>query len=145
MERWSEHRTAGAVLAAVLITWGCGPGRPVDSAEALADALKAHGLRFDALEGIDLTSMQYAKIEEGVGLRGERLAVDILRIEDDRTFELAQEAWLLRAHQQAGASPGTAGQPVVFLAKPYVIVIRDEPESGYVLNAVRKVFPERLG
>lgn len=114
---------------------------PPETAQELADALNRHGIGYTEAEPLDFSGMRFAKIDEGLRLTGEDLRMEILRIEDPRTFEMASSAgFLLRLFDdQINES---LGAPDMFVSKPFVVIIRQEPEPGETRRALQVILPE---
>ncbi len=133
-------------LAALATAAGCASTPRIETADALAQALKKGGVAYDSTERLNLADLPVAKIDEGLGLTGKNLEVLILRITDERTYKVATSVSFLMAIvkdliketvAEAAAAPGE-----VYLSKPFVIVIRAEPETGQVRAALKKLLRE---
>ena len=132
-----------AVLSSLaIVTMNCaGPGASVETLEGLVAGLKRAGVQIEAEEALDLSEMKDAEIEKGVALVGEKLRVDVLYIVDDRTYRMAEQAGAMltdRRPEQLGTS---VTPPMVFARSPYVVVIREEPRKGQVMEALEKLLP----
>ncbi len=132
-----------ALLGALLVgATGCTGFVPPKTAQDLARSLDRRGIAFERTEPLDFATMRFAKIEEGLRLTGEDLRIEILRIEDPRTFEVASSAgFLLRLFDDPGAE-GALGAPEIYAAKPFVVVIRQEPEPGKTRRALQAILPD---
>lgn len=126
-------------LTAVLIL-GCGK---IDTAEKLAAALKRKGIDYHTIEPVDAPAGRFAKVDEAIALKGDNLWVEILRIEDQRTYKLFLGSAVFLFAVEKKADKDLPGMPVNVLSKkPFLLVVREEPEKDTVKQALNKIFPE---
>jgi len=126
-------------------TFGCGLLErflPIENADDLAAALKRRGVAYTETEPLDFSGMRFAKIEEGLRLKGEKLTVEILRIEDNRTFEMAVGAGFLMSLFGSSEETKSLDPPESVVRRPFVVVVRQEPNPGQVGAIVRELIPE---
>ena len=128
------HRTI--LLCAALTTLlaaGCGKRGP-ETVLDLAAALKAEGLRYEAIETAALPRIQ----ADGRRLRGGGLDVAIYLIEDERDMKRAVAAVAI----VSGLTAKGAGAPELgcHVVKPFLVVVHAEPEPGQVAAALKRIF-----
>ena len=131
------------LILGLVVTVGCAKDNGAQTADELADALERNGITYHVKKPISTSSLRYATIDEAVALEGDNLKIEIFRIEDQRTYEMfAGSAVMLKAvEREAGQSiPGLP--PSTYSKKPFVIIIRQEPEQGQVRQALTKIFGE---
>lgn len=131
------------LILGLVITVGCAKDNGAATADELADALERNGVTYNSKKPISTSNLRYATIDEAIALEGNNLKIEIFRIEDQRTYEMfAGSALMLKAvEKEAGqAIPGLP--PSTYSKKPFVIIIRQEPEQGHVRQALTKIFGE---
>jgi hypothetical protein len=123
------------VMACAAFFSGCGQ-RDEPSVERLAAALRAHGVSYDVSETAALTGIR----GEGLRLTGRGLAVDLYCIED----EAERQALVSAAERLAAAPAQDANAPALkcYVRKPFVVIVRREPEEGQVAAALSAALPE---
>jgi len=129
-------RIALACLAVCLMAaCGCGHGEP-ETIDELAAALQAEGVAYDVAETAALPRIK----SDGLRLTGPGLKVEVFRIERERDMKLAVTAVTM----VAVLGERDVGAPKVkpYVRRPFVIVVRNEPEEGLVKGALSRVFGE---
>ena len=117
----------------ILLAAGCGRRGP-EAVPDLAAALKAEGLRYEVVETAALPRIQ----ADGRRLRGEGLDVALYCIEDERDMKRAVAAvGIVSGLAAKGAGGRELGCHVV---KPFLVVVRAEPEPGQVAAALQRIF-----
>ncbi len=112
----------------------------VSTADELAEALKGEGINYDLKEPVDITKMRHARVNEAIALKGENLSIEIYRIEDERTYEIFLKTVVFLYAVDKKVEGGLPKLPKNTISKkPFVIVIREEPEKGYVKRVVNKI------
>ena len=114
--------------------------QPLESVVDVVVALEERGVNVENRRALN-PNFRYAKIDEGLSLSGDQLQVDILRIEDEKTYELAQQARGLMAAVGEAADTDVLAPPEFYWRKPYIIVIRQEPEDGQIVAILEKILP----
>jgi len=139
-----SHSAASAIVGAaalltLLVLGGCASSQKPQTAAELAAALQRHGITVVEQKPAALPKMQYGRIEEGITLTGENLSVDIIRIEDERTYKafVGMGAVLGAAERKTGERLPL--RPDIYSQKPFVIVVRQEPTPGQVKQALDAV------
>jgi hypothetical protein len=129
-----------ALLGLVLIS-ACTAASPIETVEDLIKALENKGISFETADRIDLSGMAFAQIDEGVRLTGNELRVEILRVEDDRTFQIVSSmgSLLKILNEKLGDAP--IEPPDVITRHPFVVVVRAEPEPGRIRGILDRVLP----
>ena len=112
----------GLVLFVMVLGAGCGRG--VDTANGLATALKRNGIEYQVIEPVDFDDFSHAKIDEAIALKGDNLWVEILRIEDEKTYKLFVVSWLLLGAAETKVQQRLPGRPDIYSKRPFVIIIR---------------------
>lgn len=115
----------------------------IESADDLASALRRRGIEFQQSEPLEFSELRFAKIDEGRRLSGEGLRIDILRIEDRRTYEMARSAQSLLTALAGAAAQEVLEPPTVVARHPFVVVIYAEPEPGKTRRIVEEILPDR--
>jgi hypothetical protein len=137
-----QERICIAVLLGSICMVGCGGLSPkLDTAGDLAQALKDGGVAWETSSGISFGSMRYAKIDEGIALEGDGVRVDILRITDHRTYNIMSSAAALMGIMGDELDESAVQPPEIYRSEPFVIVIRNEPQSGQVASVLENILP----
>ena len=118
-------------------------GSSVETANELAEALEKEGIEYDSIEKVGTFRSKYAKIEEAIALKGDNLNVEIYRIEDRRTYKAFCGSVLLLAVAEKKTGQRLPGRPSLYPKKPFVIVVRQEPEAGVVKRALENILPQK--
>ncbi len=143
--RQSTRSTSFSFVAVTLVgclsILACSALKPIESAEDLAIALKDGGIAIQTQEPIDFSSMRFAKIDEGLSLRGESVRIDILRIEDERTFKVMVGAGNLLTGLGDLLESEAAGPPDTYVRRPFALIIREEPRPGEVREILSRLLP----
>lgn len=147
-QRFAAKRRTGqssarafALVALSLLAAACNTAPRIDTVDDLATALKDHGIAFDTTEPIDFSNLRFARIDEGVTLTGENLHVELLRIEDERTFNLASGASAFLAFLADNAGENFPRPPEVIARQPFVAIVRNEPEPGAIKRVLDELLP----
>ncbi len=128
------RRIGGALLALIVLgACGCGP-RAARTPEELAEALRREGVAYEVAETAALPKVD----ARGLRLRGERLSVELYRIDDEEHRKLAGAAAALAARGQEQAGEPRPLRPVV--RGPFLVIVREEPTPGQVEAALARVF-----
>jgi hypothetical protein len=121
---------------------GCGGNRPEPrTVRDVASGLQREGIRYQTSEPVDLSKMTHAKVEESLLLKGENLWVEILRIEDERTFKAFAASGVMLAGVEQKTGKPLPGRPRTYVHRPFVVVVRGEPQERSVKAALQKIFP----
>jgi len=129
------------IIIGLSLSYGC--GTRMNTAEALALALKNEGLNYKVIESIDTSDIKYAKIDEAIALKGANLHIKIFRIEDEKTYKFfAGTLGLVAVFKEKFGKKTLETPKNAFLKKPFVIVIKNEPCKGIVKQTLQKFFPE---
>jgi hypothetical protein len=119
---------------------GCGftpkPARATD----VAQALQARGFSNAEQQPAEVPQLRYGHIDEAVALRGENLWIEILRIEDERTFKVLTDAGVLLLAVEVATEQPIPEKPELYAYQPFAIVVRNEPEPGQTEAALRQIF-----
>ncbi len=129
------------LVAVAAWTTGCVRLPKIGTAQELAHALKQKGVQFQKIEPLDTSKLKSARPEEAIALKGDELWIEIFRIEDKRTFKLFAATGMMLAGVEANAKKPIPGKPDAFIRRPFVILVRQEPEKGAVKHALMKIFP----
>ena len=128
-----------SLACAVVFILGC--GTKIDTAEKLAVALKRQGVNYQTIEQVDA---KHPKVDEAIAIKGANLWVEILRIEDEKTYKLFMGMGLFLFAVEKKVEKDLPDMPVNMLSKkPFVIVIRQEPEEGAIKEALNRIFPQK--
>ncbi len=154
MKAWPRARGEGAPsvasgvaaragLVTAILALGCSSTAPITTAQDLAAALQRQGIQYQNLETSDMpANMRHAQIDEALVMTGDALRVDILRIEDERTFNMMRASVVLLGAAEAKVGKPLPGRPDVFEKAPFVVVVRQEPQAGAVRAALDKIWPD---
>lgn len=129
------RREALPVMLAICIAaaLGCGRHGPQTSAELVA-ALKAEGVAYDVAETTALPTIR----SDGLRLKGDSLDVEVLRIEKEGELRAAVAAVALVTGLEGEGVGAPELQSYVF--KPFLIIVRREPQEGQVGEALKRIF-----
>ena len=141
--RW---RAALVAILCVLLFSGCS-FFGINSAEKLAAALRSKGITYQTATKVPVkanrnaTTGENLKVNEALDLKGEDFYAEIMRINDKRSYEKFKPALQMSlAMIEMGYKKPPASIPA-YLKYPFVVVVIDEPESGGVYAALKKIFP----
>jgi hypothetical protein len=137
-------KTLRLLVAALLVVAGfsgCMLAPKIETADDLADTLVKKGLNVDTREPIDFPDMTIAKIDEGIQLSGPDTTIDILRIEDTRTYDVFHDAQSILQLIGSKLHDSAEQPPVVVSGRPFVVVIREAPDRDKVAALIREVLP----
>ncbi len=137
-------RTYSIILTlGLIITVGCAKDNGAQTADELANALQRNGITYQVKKPISTSNLRYATIDEAVALEGDNLKIEVFRIEDQRTYEMfAGSAVMLKAVEREAGQPLPGLPPSTYSRKPFVVIIRQEPEQGQVRQALTRIFGE---
>lgn len=113
----------------------------ISTAERLAKAMKANGLKYKKTTPVNLDQWKQANVNEGLTLLGDSLRVDILRIEDIESFLAAERASTRLTDFQGGVRLDIPRPIEIYARWPYVVVVRQEPDPGQVLAILQQIIP----
>lgn len=115
-------------------------GDNIENIEELSLKLESQGFNLVSEDTLDLTSLTHARIEEAVLIQGENLEIEIYRIEDQRTFKLFIGSGILisRIEDELGDSSEILAE--MWFKKPFIVIIREEPLPGSVVEALDELF-----
>jgi len=129
-----------AVVCCILA--GCRPCG-IDSAVKLADALKNEGIGWETTGAVEPARKPPRGVKEAIALQGDRLLLEIYRVEDEKLFKMAAVAVGLRRGVESGKSEGALVDALA--RRPFIIAVILEPEPGSVRRAFGRLFPNRSG
>ena len=114
----------------------------IDTALKLAEALKKEGINYQTIEEVEI-KLKFAKIDEEIALKGDDLWLQMFRIEDEKSYKTSVTAVVLRL----GLEKEIEGEQTdkvkdIFIKKPFLVMIMQEPEDGVVKQALNKIFPK---
>jgi hypothetical protein len=139
-------KTAAVAIAGILVFSGCS-FFGISSAEKLATALRSKGVTYRTATKVPVKANRNAatgqnmKINEALDLRGEDFYAEIMRISDKHSFEKFRPALEMSLAMIEMGYKKPAGSIAAYLKYPFVIVVINEPESGDVYSALKKIFP----
>ena len=135
----------GRLYIAVVCTMSvaaCQPGARIDTAADLGAALQKEGVAYTTTQELPTPTGRHFRFDEGIALVGDKLWVEIMRIEDKRVFDLAKTASVLLTLAEASVGKKFPGKPEVYTRQPFVIVVREEPTKGQVAQALDRCLPD---
>lgn len=83
--------------------------------------------------------MKHGRIDEGITVKSDRLSVDIVRIEDERTYKAFLGMGALLGVAEAKAGQRLPKRPDLYSRRPFVIIVREEPAPGQVKQILEAV------
>lgn len=114
----------------------------IDTAVKLAEALKKEGINYQTIEDVEI-KLKFAKIDEEMALKGDNLWLQVFRIEDEKSYKTSVAALVLRLGLEKEIEGEQTDKPKdVFIKKPFLVMIMQEPEEGVVKQALNKIFPK---
>jgi hypothetical protein len=128
-------------LLGLLSLTACALQPRIETLDDLTKALKNNGIQYDSTSPLDFSGMRFAQIDEGVRITGKDLHVELLRVEDDRTFKVVSGAGTLLGALDKTLEDTPADPPEVITRRPFVVVVRAEPEPGQVRRVLDRVLP----
>lgn len=141
MKRHSLTTLTRATCAMILVVGaGCMDRQKIETAADLAGALQREGLDYATQVPAALPKMRAGRIDEGISLQGDGLSVDIIRIEDERTYKAFRGMGALLGVAEATAGQRLPQRPDLYSHQPFVIVVREEPNPGQIQKALNAIF-----
>ncbi|MCL4217895.1 MAG: hypothetical protein KJ052_12930 [Candidatus Hydrogenedentes bacterium] len=132
-----------AVVTALCIGMTCTGEGDVHSAQDLVERFKKEGLPYETIENIDLAGkFSYAQVEQSLALNGDGLRVEILQIDDDRTWKATEGGAAFVGLMSTALDDSAEPAPRIYQRRPYVIVVRKEPRDGMTKEVLDKIWPE---
>lgn len=119
----------------------CGGTARYPNIDALAPAMKAEGLAYTDSRSLPAPKGRHLRIDEGRVLFSDAFWVEIMRIEDKKVFDIARRAAGILTIAEAYTERKFPGKPEIYTRAPYVIIVREEPEPGFVLSIVNALLP----
>jgi len=138
-----NNRATRIFLLVLGVTLIIGSGTTVDTVDDLATALKQNGIVYRTREAVDLSQFKYAKIDEAVALKGNKLWIEIFHITHEKTYKSFAGSSVLLAAAEAKTQRKFPGNPDIYFKKPFIIIVRQEPQKGNVKKALKEIFPEK--
>ena len=136
-------RARTAIFFPLVVLTACSlPGSQIHTADDLAQALEKGGLAFTERSRANLSQFRHARIDEGLELRGDGIAVDILRITDRRTWNVYSDGVAFLGIAEAAAGTSFPGKPDVVVRRPFIVIVREEPVAGRVRGIVERLVKE---
>ena len=108
----------------------------------MADVLIERGLKVDTRTPLDFSDMRFAKVNEGLSLRGKHTTIEILRIEDRRTYNIFKSAQFLLGLLDEKLQEEAVHPPVIVSGKPFIVIIRRAENPEQVEDKLRKLRPQ---
>lgn len=124
---------------AVLAFCGCGLKPSISGVEDIGKQLIANGIVVESTETLPQPESRYIRFDETLALNGPELRVEIIRINDERVYKNFARAGAIIAIGEVAAEQRFPGRPDLYMSKPYVIIVRQEPQKGQVQAALEKV------
>jgi hypothetical protein len=128
----------GVILLSVFAAMGCDTKPTINNVTDLADALEARGLQVQSREQLPMPKGRHFRFDEGIGLNGPDLRVELIRIDDPKVYKIAVGAGVILALAETEAEQRIPGRPNAYYSQPYWIIVRQEPEPGVVQAALNK-------
>jgi hypothetical protein len=114
----------------------------IDTAMKLSEALKKEGINYQTIEEVEI-KLKYAKIDEEIALKGDDLWLQMFRIEDERSYKTSVTALMFRLAMEKEIENEQADKVKdIFIKKPFIVMIMQEPADGVVRQALNKIFPK---
>ena len=118
---------------------GCTSPEKIETAADLAAALQREGLHYATQEPAKLPKMKYGRIDEGITLKADGLSVDIVRIEDERTYKAFLGVGAIIGAAEAKTGQRLPKRPDLYSRRPFVVIVREEPNPGEVKQILEAV------
>ncbi len=129
----------GFLCCLAMVAAGCAKAPP-ETAEALADRLARAGIPHDEVKVMPAPSGRHLTIDERVALISDETYIEVLRIEDNRVFDVAKSASVLLSAIEVAVERELPGKPETYPHKPFVVIVRQEPEPGATAAALEAIF-----
>ncbi len=138
-------------FASVVLVFGtlsCAPAPPVTASE-IADRLVASGLAVTTRGVAPQPKGRHVRFDEAIRLEGEGIQIDVIRIEDNRVYDLAAKSMVMldavdvAVSQEEGMEMGLKDKPDFFQHQPFVVVVRQAPEPAAVLAELDRMFGKK--
>ncbi|GMW00772.1 MAG: hypothetical protein AMXMBFR84_19090 [Candidatus Hydrogenedentota bacterium] len=136
------NRYSGIAVLVVLLA-GCGTQPDeIRGAEALVTALMDSGIPVTSRSAAPMPTGDHFRFDEGIRIEGPGLLADVLRIEDNRVFDIAKSAGRLLVATEAVVGQPIPESPDVYARHPFVVVIRQQPGDNALREALATLIPQ---
>jgi hypothetical protein len=119
----------------------CGD-KTINSVDKLVKALKKNGIQYLSIEAITTDELKLTRFDEAYALHGENLWLEIYRIENEMIYKTSIAAVMLRMKFDKSEDNLSNKPHDIFVRKPFLVMIIQEPENGKTKQALQKIFPE---
>jgi len=133
--------TIGSLLLVVVAVAACQSQPPIRNAADVVAALQKAGIVIESQEPAPQPKGGRVRFDEGVRLKGTGFEMDVLRIDDDKVYDIATKVGPLLAMAEAKAGSEIPGKPDIHYSKPFIIVVRRNPDAPDVAAALQGVLP----
>ena len=130
-----------AAVAIALSLAGCSMAPTIETAGDLVTALQEKGVAITSQEPAPTPKGQHFRFDEGITVKGENLWIDILRITDQKVFDLAKSSAGLLVVAEAAAGRELPGKPEIYTRYPFVVIIRQQPAGADLFDALKTILP----
>lgn len=127
------------VAALTLACTACNSKPTINNAADLTAQLQRSGLNIESQEQLPKPKGRHFRWDEGVGLNGPDLRIEIIRIDDEKIYKIAVSAGVIIALGENEAGQRFPGRPDIYYSQPYMIVVRQEPQKGQVQAALQEI------
>ncbi|GMV91057.1 MAG: hypothetical protein AMXMBFR82_08350 [Candidatus Hydrogenedentota bacterium] len=125
----------------VLALAGCTMAPQINTAGDLVAKLQKKGVSIKSQEPAPTPQGQHFRFDEGITVKGDNLWIDILRISDQKVFNIAKDASGLLVIAEAEAGQEIPGKPETYTRYPFVVIIRQQPQGADLLTALKTILP----
>jgi hypothetical protein len=142
-----DKRALIILAAAALFLGGCSFFGGINSAEKLAAAFRGKGITYHTATKVPVKSNknvrtgEVLKVNEALDLKGQDFFAEIVRINDKRSYEKFKPALEMSLAMIEMGYKKPRSSIVAYLKYPFIIIVIEEPASGDVYNALKKIFP----
>lgn len=128
-------------LTLTLLLAGCSMAPQVNTAADLVAELQKKGVPIASQEPAPTPKGSHFRFDEGITLKGENLWIDILRISDQKVFNIAKDASGILVLAETAAGQEIPGKPETYTRYPFVVIIRQQPPGADLLTALKTILP----
>ncbi len=143
MSRFWIHFSLAVTLLAGLAACDLAP--KINSAADLVAALQQEGVPIASEEPAPAPEGNRFRFDEGITVKGENLWIDILKITDQRVFDIAKSVGPLLGAVEAVAGQELPGKPDIYSRYPFVVIVRQQPEGANLLATLQELLPPEPG
>lgn len=129
-------------LLVLLLLSACSAKSPPTNTTELAERLYAGGLLYTEVVALPKPQGKHLRFDEAVALKSDTHWVELVRVDNKKVFGIAAQAAGLLSITEAKIGRELPGKPAIYTRYPFIIVVRQEPVAGGVLQNLGRILLE---